>query len=111
MRLIVCALAAVSVFAQAPGEIRGTVVDARGGEPLSSVSVQLAGGEYRTTTDATGRFRIAGIAPGGYVLNVSTVGYHLEKKPFHLDAEEMKDFEVVLTPDTLRRTETVDVQA
>ncbi len=111
MRLVLCVLAAASAFAQTAGDVRGSVVDARGGEALSNVVVQLVGGEYRVTTDAAGRFAIPAVAPGDYVLNVSTVGYHLAKKPFHLDAGETKEFDVVLTPDTLRQTDTVDVHA
>ncbi len=97
--------------AQDAGEVRGLVVDGRGGEALSNVSVQLVGGAYRTTSDSAGRFRIPGVAAGDYVLNVSTVGYHLVKRPFHLNPGETKDFEVVLNSDTLRQTTTVDVQA
>jgi len=103
--------AASSAPAQAPGEIRGSVVDARGGEALSNVVILLVGGSYRATTDGAGHFHISTVAPGDYILNVSTVGYHLVKRPFHLDAGEIKEFEVVLSSDTLRQTDTVDVQA
>lgn len=111
MRAVVCALLAASAFAQTPGEIRGSVVDARGGEALSNVAIQLIGGDYRATTDSAGRFRIAGVAPGEHILNASTVGYRLEKKPFRLEPGETKEFEIVLAPDTLRRSETVLVEA
>ncbi len=104
-------LAVLPAFAQNAGEVRGTVVDARGGEALSNVVIQLVGGTYRTNSDGAGRFRILPVEPGDYVLNVSTVGYHLVKRAFHLDSGETKDFEVVLTPDTLRRTDTVQVRA
>jgi len=91
--------------------VRGSVVDARGGEALSNVAVQLVGGAYRATSDASGRFAIASVDAGDYVLNVSTVGYRLVTKPFHLDAGETKDFDIVLSPDTFRQTDTVDVSA
>lgn len=45
------------------------------------------------------------------MLNVFTVGYHLLRQPFHLDAMEVKEFEVILTPDTLRQTDKVEVKA
>jgi hypothetical protein len=112
MRLVLWALlAAGPVLAQGSGDIRGSVVDTRGGEALSNVAVQLVGTGFRSTTDATGHFHIGELPPGDYTLNVSTVGYHLAKKSFHLEAGETKEFEVVLTPDTLRQTETVQAQA
>jgi hypothetical protein len=51
------------------------------------------------------------VALGDYVLNVFTVGYHLLRQSFHLDAMEVKEFEVILTPDTLRQTDKVEVKA
>lgn len=96
---------------QTPAGIQGSVVDARGGEPLANVMVQLVGTPQRATTDSSGQFHITGISPGDYVVNVSTVGYHLVKKAFHLDTGEVKDFEVVLSPDTFHQTETVVARA
>jgi hypothetical protein len=87
------------------------VVDARGGEALANVVVQLAGEPHRATTDSAGHFRITGIPPGEYTVTVSTVGYRLVKKSFHLDAAETKEFEVVLSPDTFHQSETVVAMA
>src|SRR5690348_11265158 len=106
MRLALLVLASLPALAQSTGEIRGTAVDARGGEALSAVVVQLTGAPYRTVSDAAGHFRISGVEPGDYTLSVSTVGYHVAKKAFHLSAGEVKEFDVVLSPDTLRQTET-----
>jgi hypothetical protein len=107
--ILLWALTVTLARAQSPamGEVRGIVVDARGGEALANVEVLLVGGAYRTTSDASGHFRLTAVAPGDYVLNVSTVGYHLIKRPFHLDADEVKEFEVILSADTLRLAETV----
>lgn len=103
-------LAAGVLSAQPSGEVRGTVVDARGGEALSDVAVQLVGGAYKTTTGGSGQWTIAGVVPGDYVLNVSTVGYHLLKRPFHIDGGETKEFQVILSPETFRQTDSVSVQ-
>ena len=81
------ALGCAAAAAQPAGEIRGTVVDALGGEPLARVEIQLAGEPYRTVTDAAGHFSVAAIAPGEYTLNVSTIGYRMIKKPFLLPGE------------------------
>jgi hypothetical protein len=109
---LLCAFLAVGpLFPQSAGEVRGSVVDARGGEPLANVVVQLVGGAYRATTDATGHFHISQVAPGDYTLNVSTVGYRLIKRPFTLAAGASQEFEVILSPDTFRQTDTVEVTA
>src|ERR1017187_1386390 len=92
-------------------EIHGSIADVHGGEALAGIQIQLAGTPWRVTSDAVRRFRIGGIPPGDYVLNVSTVGYHMEKHALHLDAGATMDLSVILTPDTLRQTETVDAKA
>jgi hypothetical protein len=104
-------LAVLPAAAQTAGEIYGDVTDARGGEALARVQVQLAGTPYQAVSSAAGRFTIAGIGPGDYILNVSTVGYHLTKHAFHLDAGESKEFHVVLASDTMRQTEIVQAKA
>jgi hypothetical protein len=107
-RFLIPALIAATAFAQ-NGVITGTVVDARGGEALANVAVQLSADGPRTVSDATGHFRLEGVAAADYVLSVSTVGYHVVKQAFHLGAGESREFEVVLSPDNLGRTDTVDV--
>jgi hypothetical protein len=113
-RLLVFACVALALPACAQttgGEVGGSVVDARGGEALARVEILLGSGTYRTTTGDNGQFHLTGVAPGDYVLNVSTVGYHLVKKPFHLDAGGTVDFEIVLSPDTFHQTDTVEAKA
>ncbi|HLK67452.1 MAG TPA: carboxypeptidase regulatory-like domain-containing protein [Bryobacteraceae bacterium] len=94
----------------AAAEIRGSVTDAHGGEALAGTQIQLAGTPYRVASDATGHFRMTGIPAGEYVLNVSTVGYHMERHVVRLSAGGSTDVSVVLTPDTLRQSETVNAQ-
>ena len=104
-------LAAAALHGQQSAEIHGSVVDARGGEALSHVVVQLPGTAFRATTDSTGHFRIPGMPAGDFILNVSTVGYHLVKKPFHLDAGGSQEFQVILSPETFRQRDSVEVRA
>ncbi len=86
-------------------------MDAQSGEPLARVRVQLAATALQAVTDAKGNFALGGLQPGDYTLAVSTVGYRLEKKSFTLAAGEIKEFEVVLSPDTFRHTDSVEVRA
>jgi hypothetical protein len=46
------------------------------------------------------------LPPGDYVLSISTVGYHSVKRSFHLIAGAPQEFEIVLSADNLRRTDT-----
>jgi hypothetical protein len=108
--LLGLAMAVLPAWPQDSGAIRGSVVDAHGGEALANVQVQLTGSAYRTVSDSKGTFQILSVAPGDYVLKISTVGYHLENQPFHLNAGETKEFEVVLTPDSFRQTDTVEAR-
>jgi hypothetical protein len=94
--------------------VSGSIVDSRGGEALANVSIQLSTNGTpgpRTVSDAAGHFRFDSVAPGDYVLRVSTVGYHVVTQAFQLSAGQPKEFEVVLSPDNLGRTDTVDVSA
>ncbi len=103
-------LLAVLPAAAQTGEIRGSIVDARGGEALANVQVQLTGTSFRATSDDAGHFRMEVIPPGDYTLSVSTVGYHVAKRPFHLAAGDSQDFEVILSADNLRQTDTVSAR-
>jgi len=93
------------------GAVRGVVVDAQSAEPLARVRIQLTGTAFQTITDEEGRFAFPTLPPGDYVLQVSTVGYRLVKRNFTLGADDAKEFEVILSPDTFRHTDSVEVRA
>ncbi|PAP76400.1 hypothetical protein BSZ37_08055 [Rubrivirga marina] len=57
----------------APGAVAGLVVDAETGEPLPLAHVRLA--DATAVADRSGRFALAGVAPGRQVLLASFVGY------------------------------------
>jgi hypothetical protein len=61
-------------------------------------------------TGNDGRFRFGSVEPGDHVLHVSTVGYRLLTRDVHVGAEDLV-LQVVLSPDTFRRTDSVEVRA
>ena len=57
-----------------PGIVWGYVKDANG-EAIVQATVEISGESYSTTTDINGYYKLAGIAPGVYVLTVYKSGY------------------------------------
>jgi hypothetical protein len=70
-------------------EISGLVVDSLNGRFLSGAEVVIEGAKATVVTDARGRFRIDGLAPGRYQVGVfhpllDTLGLSLATQPFHV---------------------------
>ncbi len=94
-----------------PAVVRGAVVDAQSGEALARVRVVILNTDRQTVTDSQGRFELAGMPADSYTLQVSTVGYRLARQDFSIGPGETKDFEIVLSPDSFRRTDSVEVRS
>lgn len=113
--------AVVAVAQVDTGEVSGRVVSSRNNEPLGLVQVQLqlpgtatsgtSNTTFRAVTGADGKFSIAGVPPGNYVLQTTTVDYYLVRQEFALAAGETKNFDVVLTSSMDQRKDTVVVSA
>ena len=73
-RLLLLALAAVPLAAQPLGQLAGTVVDDRTGQPLPGAVVQLGYGR-KDTADPSGRFQFPNTPPGDYFLRAEKEGY------------------------------------
>ena len=97
--------------AQDAGDVTGRVLNWRDNQPLALVQVQLQGTMYRAITGEDGKFRIAGVAPGTYTLQASTVGYYVLRQEFTLAAGETKNLDVVLVASNTGVTNSVDVAA
>ena len=57
------------------GRIAGRVVDASSGRPLAGARIAIQGTTQGASTNAEGRYTIAGVQPGAHTLAVSRVGY------------------------------------
>ncbi len=76
-----------AVAAMAASDITGTVID-RGSEPMMQASVRLLAAKDSafvkgTVTDTEGRFKLAGIKKGKYILEASYIGY----RPAYVNAQ------------------------
>lgn len=90
--------------------LRGRVVDARTGEPLSKVKIIDNATGQSTTTDDDGRFTLKNMPVGQVDLYITTVNYGLAKKTITVDGES-QDFLIGLNEDAAALTERVTVTA
>ncbi|NQV49187.1 MAG: TonB-dependent receptor [Candidatus Marinimicrobia bacterium] len=63
------------VFGQGAGAIFGIVSDAKTGERLPGVNIQIQRGSIGTTSDLEGNYRIINVPTGKYELSFSMMGY------------------------------------
>jgi TonB-linked SusC/RagA family outer membrane protein len=64
-----------SAAAQESGVIRGTVTDSTTHQPIAGAQVQIVGTDRTAVADASGDYRLAGIAPGTVTLRVLRIGF------------------------------------
>ena len=57
------------------GEIAGRVTDASTGRPLPSATVRIPDLNLTTRADRSGNFRLNGVPPGSYTVEVDNVGF------------------------------------
>ncbi|RMH56872.1 MAG: TonB-dependent receptor [Bacteroidetes bacterium] len=82
--------------AQQGATLTGTVTEAETGQTLPGASVLLVGTTQGTATDADGRYRLTGIAPGTYTVQVSFTGFQTALIPITLAAGETRQLDVAL---------------
>ena len=98
-------LLSLTVRAQGPGTLRGTVADSLSGQPLAGVSVGLQGQPGGTATDALGSFRLSNLKPGSYSLRVGALGYRGQAVPVMVQAGQTQRLSVRLATTTLSLAE------
>jgi hypothetical protein len=108
-------IAVVMHFSYAPAAhaqmttIRGKVIDSRTNEPIAKATVSIRDRKIETQTGSNGEFELGNIAPGEVELYVTTVGYALVRKKIDLLPSVATELEILLGPETLRRTDEVTV--
>ena len=99
--LALLALLALPVRASAtqwPGELSGRIVDSLTRTPLGAVEVLLGPGGWKTSTDASGGFRLRGLEPGSYRLSVRRLGYVRTYRNVEVQNGVVARVELALTP-------------
>lgn len=92
------------------GVIRGNVLDADSGEPISFATVRIADTDLGVNTDLDGLFTIPGLAAGRYTLVVSYLGYDSLAVTVTLSKGEVLSRRLLLKESSIQ-LQTVDVSA
>lgn len=88
------------------GSVRGVVVD-ENNKPVARATVSIDNPAKSVQADADGKFLLADVAPGRYVLNARAVGFQPVEQAILLKAAESLDIEVELTRITSLETNKV----
>jgi TonB family protein len=108
----VLSLATLRLLAQSqPASLTGSIYDPTGGV-LPQVEVTLEDAQHRTTratTDASGRFRFAPVAPGSYTVQASLMGFKSVQQELVLRAASNWEQPITMQVGTLQ--ETISVSA
>lgn len=72
---VLLAAAATDLHAATTGTITGVVTDAKTGQPLGGVNIQVQGLPLTTVTDDHGYYSITNVPPGHYDVIASLIGY------------------------------------
>lgn len=101
--LLLIILATLTVQAQT-GSVTGTVLDETG-LPLPGASVQIKSINKSATTDASGKYRLAGLSNGTFILTISYIGYTSISQNVNVSGNVSADFS--LKPDAQNLSEVV----
>src|SRR5688572_18807049 len=98
MSFTAAAVVAISMILQVPGStLAGRVSDATHAPiPGATVHISGAGRTVSTVSDASGRFRFAGMAGGSYVVTVSLAGFRTQSLTVRVDSSAPEELQVTL---------------
>ncbi|MBW2308265.1 MAG: carboxypeptidase-like regulatory domain-containing protein [Deltaproteobacteria bacterium] len=95
------------VLSDGTGSIAGVVLDATTGAPLAGAMVSISQ-QQSTTTDISGSFSFADIAPGVYTLTASAPNYDQDSREVTVTADQTSNLTISLLPRVPQVTATVD---
>jgi hemoglobin/transferrin/lactoferrin receptor protein len=108
--LLVAALPAGALDAQATGRVSGVVSASESGVPLDGVTVRLGPGARATLSDAAGRFEFRALPAGEYRVTVALIGYEDESRTVQISRGESAQIQISL-PTAAIRLDAVQVTA
>jgi len=100
--------AAATLEAQGNGRITGTVLG-EAGQPLATAQVTIPSTTMGAVTNDQGKYTIAGVAPGSYVVRAQRIGYSpvSQRVTVASGADGVADFQLPVLPANLAAVVTV----
>ena len=113
--LLMLAVHGLILIAAGPGfpaeplspRVTGMAIDAATGEPIVLANVVVEETVLGDATDDRGRFEIAGVPDGEFVVSVSMMGYRTAKRAISLEPGQSVDLEFVLERTTLEVSQVI----
>ncbi|MEO0789015.1 MAG: TonB-dependent receptor [Bacteroidota bacterium] len=91
--------------------LRGTVVDADTGDPISFGTVRLVDTDRGANTDIDGFFNFADLDPGTYTIEASYIGYETTQEEITLEAGRIEFARIVLSSEDGVELATVNISS
>jgi TonB-linked SusC/RagA family outer membrane protein len=106
--IILSTFALAAPAAAQTGQIAGIVSDSVTGQPVGNADVLVVGTAHRARTGDDGRYTIAGVAPGSYVVEVRRVGYQPRRRvAVEVAADATATVDIRLSPSVFQLQEVV----
>ena len=104
-------LVAALVLSLATGTIRGTVTEARTGQPVAGALITVESTGQKAVSDSTGRFEMGNVPAGSQIVVVSVVGYGLLRRAVAIVAGEPVEVMLAVAEGATTYAESVVVAA
>ncbi|MBS1271010.1 MAG: Colicin I receptor [Candidatus Marinimicrobia bacterium] len=99
--LIFCPIFAVSQTS-ANTTISGRVLNSKTQEPLPGANIVIVGTVMGTAADENGKYRLTGLSPGEYLLQVTNIGYKAWTDTIEVRTGESRFLQIALIPTALQ---------
>ena len=87
------------------GILEGSVVKSGTSQPLGRVNVTVLQTSLGDATDAKGFFRIVGLKPGEYEVEIRLIGYRTTRRRIHIERGKTRRIQVALETEILEGSE------
>ncbi|WP_182278141.1 carboxypeptidase-like regulatory domain-containing protein [Granulicella sp. 5B5] len=96
--ILMLGMSAAALAQSTNGTLRGTVLDPSGALiPQAQVTVTSAAGYTRTlTSDGTGNFQLAHLAPGSYSVSINAIGFTPALESVHVTGNKVASEQIKL---------------